>query len=354
MIRQRVIALLVFTSACSAPGPAPDIAEAERHRKRGDDEAALAAYQRAQTTCLDIRDRQRRREACADAHLGRAELLVDLDRRTEAAEAFERAISAMTEHRAARARATLRAGQLRLDLGDEVRAYELLWRVVTDFPEEAFAADALKLVLRDGRRRDANQLYNVLMELAARLGPTPLGDNLLFALADLAENERDEPATARALYDRLISAHPQSGLFDDSLWHGARISRQLGDGQGAAERLRRLLATREVAFGAGSYFSVWLDNGQLELGRVLRDDLGDHAGAVRAFARLAEDYPASTLKDDALWETAQTQVSASQPDKACKTLAKLARLYPDSRWQLDRAPTLASDLGCAKPASVSD
>ena len=34
------------------------------------------------------------------------------------------------------------------------------------------------------------------------------------------------------------------------------------------------MATREVSLMVGSYFSVWLDDAQLLLGRILRDDLG--------------------------------------------------------------------------------
>jgi hypothetical protein len=37
---------------------------------------------------------------------------------------------------------------------------------------------------------------------------------------------------------------------------------------------RNELATREVAFGAGSYFSIWLDDAQLELGKILLERFG--------------------------------------------------------------------------------
>ncbi|HKE14768.1 MAG TPA: tetratricopeptide repeat protein [Kofleriaceae bacterium] len=336
----------VAIAACSGAPRLDELDRAESRERAGDDQAALRAYLAAQTTCRRIDDPPRRRAACADAHLGRAELLVDMGREREAAAAFERAALALADDPAPRARALLRAGQLHLDLGDDRRAYEQLWRVVTEAPEQAFAADALALVLRDGRRRDPDELYGVLADLYGRMADTEIGDNLLFALAQLAEEERRDPRLALSFHDTLASHYPKSGLRDDSLWRGARLARQIGDGAGAARRLRALLATREVAWGAGSYFSVWLDDAQLELGRVLRDDLHRPRAALDAFARLPRDYPASVLRDDALWERAQTFQQMGDARRACAALVELGRRFPDSRWLLTAAPASQRALGC--------
>jgi tetratricopeptide (TPR) repeat protein len=339
---------LVVIAACSGAPRLGELDQAESRERAGDDEAALRAYLAAQTTCRRIDDPLRRRASCADAYLGRAELLVDMGRRAEAAAAFERAAASLADDPAPRARALLRAGQLHLDLGDDRRAYELLWRVVTEAPEQAFAADALALVLRDGRRRAPDQLYGVLADLYGRLADTEIGDNLLFALAQLAEEERRDPRLALSFHDTLARRYPKSGLRDDSLWRGARLARGLGDGAGAARRLRALLATREVAWGAGSYFSVWLDDAQLELGRVLRDDLRRPRAALEAFARLPRDYPASILRDDALWERALTFQQLRDTRRACASLDELGRRYPDSRWLVAAAPAQRQALGCPR------
>ncbi len=343
----RALLAAALLAACAAPRPLPDLAEAERMHRAGDDEGALIAYRRAQESCKRERDALRRRAACSEAHNGRAELLVDLGRTEQAIEAFDLAARALAgESPAAAARATLRSGQLRLDRGDDVAAYQRLWAVVTSWPDEAFAGDALVVLLRDGRARDADQLYQVLAQLDARIGSSEIGDNLLWAMADLAEHEKQDPGLARGHLDRLIATHPKSGLVDDARWHGARLSRALGDPAGAAERLRALLATREVAWGAGSYFSVWLDDGQLELGRVLRDELGKPADALAAFERLPRDYPASVLIDDALWERAVTLERMGQAGRACAVLAELHRKHPDSRWELEKAPRKRATLAC--------
>ena len=168
-------------------------------------------------------------------------------------------------------------------------------------------------------------------------------------MAELAEEDRRDPRLARSHLDALAAGYPRSGLRDDAWWRAARLSRRLGDGEGAARRLRALLATREVAWGAGSYFSVWLDDAQLELGRVLRDDLGRPGEAIAAFARLPRDYPASVLRDDALWERAVTHDRMRDPARACAALTELAVRHPDSRWQLTDGPALARRLACPRP-----
>ncbi|HWM87076.1 MAG TPA: tetratricopeptide repeat protein, partial [Kofleriaceae bacterium] len=341
-----LIAGAAASIACSGAPPLAELEQAEKRERAGDDQAALRAYLAAQSTCRRIDDPLRRRAACADAHLGRAELLVDMARERDAVVAFERAAVVLTDDEAARARATLRAGQLHLDLGHDALAYQHLWRVVTDYPEQAFAADALVLLVRDGRRRDASQLYQVLVELYERQAGTEIGDNLLFALAQLAEEERGDARLALSFYDTVAARYRKSGLRDDSLWRGARLARKLANPAGAERRLRLLLDTREVAWGAGSYFSVWLDDAQLELGRVLRDDLGRKQAALDEFARLPRDYPASILRDDALWERALTFEQIGDAGRACASLAELARHHPESRWELEQAPSRRRKLGC--------
>ena len=204
--------------------------------------------------------------------------------------------------------------------------------MVTDWPDEPIATAALRALLDDGRHRDPRALADQLAKLLTALAETQLADNLLWSLADLDAHELANPAAARALYDRIPTDYPDSGLRDDARWLAANLSRELRDPQGAVARLRGLLATREVAFGAGSYFSIWLDDAQLLLGQILRDDLHDLAGAAAAFRKLPADYPASILRDDALYELAVTLQQAGDPAGACAATAALAKLEPDSKY----------------------
>jgi TolA-binding protein len=341
------LALVLFTlAACSAPAQIRDLREAEAHERGGRHYDALLSYDRAMQSCEKIDNRRRRRQSCAAAYLQRAELLVTLDRSAEAIAAYHEAEHSLKHITPAAAQACYSAALLYLKSDDLENAYRYLWRTITNYPNEAFAADALKRILRDGKVRAPEQLHKELVGLNKVLVESLIADNILHALANLEEHQLSDPASALKRYDTLVKRYPSSGLFDDSLWHGARLSRQLGDPKGAVKRLRTLVATREVAFGAGSYFSVWLDNGQLELGIILRDDLKDYKAAIKAFATLPSDYPASILRDDALYERALTKGRAGLKEGACKDLAKLNKKYPESKYTLSAVPKLRSELAC--------
>ncbi len=340
------IASWLVVAGCSAPATLRALDEAERLEKSGKHEAALLQYDQALESCKTINSARLRRRDCAAAHLHRAELLVTLERIPEAVAAYEAIEAALPDNPTASAEGLYRAGRLRLRNGDDVGGYKQLWRCVTDYPNEQFAGDALRTIVTDGRARNAQQLYDVLRDLASGLETTRVGDNIWFHLADLAATEQKDLRAALAHYDQVWRSYATSGLFDEALWRSAALAATLGDHKGATERLRRLLATREVALGAGSYFSVWLDDAQLELGKILRDGLSDHDGAERAFTQLPRDYPVSILRDDALFELALTRAKSKKASAACATLEQLGRDWPDSSYQLEKAPALKLELGC--------
>jgi TolA-binding protein len=336
MIRALVVCLLAC--GCSAAVTLDELKTAERRADAGDTEGALAAYREAQAKCGALQPKRRAKAACAEAFLGEAEALEHAATsghasRTQAAIDTYLAIPArLSGDPTTAAVAVYRAGQLLLHDKQVTGAWTALWRVVTDYPDEAPAGDALSTLVTDGRGRNARELAEQIAKILTPLAETEVADNLVWALADLTEHELANPAAARALYDRIPVDYPKSGLRDDARWHGARISRALGDPSGAVQRLRGLLATREVAIGAGSYFSIWLDDAQLELGKILRDDLHDLPGAEKAFRKLPKDYPASILRDDAQYELAVTLDRAGDHPGACRTLAELAKQTPDSKY----------------------
>jgi tetratricopeptide (TPR) repeat protein len=324
-------AALLVLAACSAPATLPELKTAEARADQGDVEGALAAYRQAQVKCHELRPQRRAKAACGEALLGEAEVLEHAGR-PEAIETYLAIPTKVRDDDATASIATYRAGTLLLAAGNTEAAWTALWRVITEWPDEGTAADAVKTLLDDGRRRDARALGEQIANLTSTLASTQVADNLLWTLADLTEHELANLEGARALYDRIPLDYPQSGLRDDARWHAARISRAMKDPQGAVTRLRALVATREVAFGAGSYFSIWLDDAQLELGRVLRDELADLPAAMAAFRKLPKDYPASILKDDALYELAITQDKAGDHAGACESLKKLVKQAPDSKY----------------------
>jgi tetratricopeptide (TPR) repeat protein len=327
-----IVAVVAVVAACSAPATMSELHVAERRSDAGDVDGAVAAYRAAQHKCAQLRPPRRAKAACADALLGEGEALERGNRTRAAIDVYLAIPPRLTDDTATASIAVYRAGELLLREKDTVAAWTALWRVVTDWPDEATAADALRSLLSDGRGRDARALAEEMQKLLTSLAETDVADNLAWSLADLEEHELGNPLAARAYYDRIPTDFPNSGLRDDARWHAARLSRKLGDPKGAVARLRGLLATREVAFGAGSYFSIWLDDAQLELGVVLRDDLADYPAAIAAFQRLPADYPASILKDDALYELAVTEDKAGHHDRACAALARLAKLDAESKY----------------------
>jgi tetratricopeptide (TPR) repeat protein len=322
-------ALLLW--ACTASAPLPDLIAAEHSARAHDWDGAIAKFRAAQVSCLRLTPPRRARAACSEALLGEGETLDDAGRAPDAIAVYL-AIPPRAPDDATAATATYRAGTLLLRAHREVEAWTALWKVVTDWPDEPTAADALQTLVEDGRKRDARALADQLAKLLTSLAETKVGDNLLWWLADLDEHELARPDTARTLYDRIPTDYPQSGLRDDARWRGANLSRTLGDSPGAVARLRLLLATREVSLLAGSYFSIWLDDAQLLLGQILRDDLHDARGAIAAFRKLPKDYPQSVLRDDALYELAVTLASTGDHTAACTAVRDLVKLEPDSKY----------------------
>jgi tetratricopeptide (TPR) repeat protein len=341
-MRALLFALLV---GCSASATLPDLAAAERRADQGDIEGALTDYRSAQVSCKRLRPERRAKQACSEALLGEAQTLERAGRTNDAIIAYQQIPAKAPDDPMTAATATYRAGELYFDAKSDVEAWTLMWRVVTDYPDEGVAADALKRIVDDGRHRNAQQLADEIAKILTPLAGTEVADNLLWSLAEINEGELGRPDAARDYYDRIPAGYPKSGLRDDARWHAARLSKQLGDYKGAVERLRALLATREVAFGAGSYFSVWLDDAQLELGRILRDNLNDLAGAAGAFEKLPKDYPASILKDDALYELAVTRQKMGDTAAACRAIAKLKKDDPDSKY-VDDASAIGAELKC--------
>ena len=330
-MRAAVLALVGVVSGCSAPATLSELTVAEHRADAGDIDGALASYRAAQARCGALRPPRRATAACSEALLGEAEVVEHAGRTQPAIDTYL-AIPTRTADPTTSAIALYRAGELLLRDHQVTPAWTALWRVVTDYPDEPTAGDALRTLLRDGRRRDPHALADAMARVLTQHAETQLADNLLWSLAELEEHELANPEAARALYDRIPVDTPASGMRDDARWRGARISQQLGDPAGAVARLRGLLATREVAWFTGSYFSVWLDDAQLLLGQILRDELHDLPGAIAAFRKLPTDYPASILRDDALYELAVTLDRAGDHAAACAALVQLGRDFVDSKY----------------------
>lgn len=247
------------------------------------------------------------------------------------------------------ARALVRAGALAHErLGDDGGAAALAWRCVERYPDEIAAGDALALAIRVDEPRGWEALSAHLERLAATLRSDDVGDNLVYERGLLLARHGEAPE-AVALFDALADGWPHSSLRDDGLWRAAGLLRARGDFQGALARLRRILSTRKDALVTGSYNYLQLDDAQLLLGQIYLDDLHDAAHAAEAFTTLADDYPESVLRDDALLELARARVAQHDTAGACRALGRLLRQFPDGN-RVRAARARQTELGCSQRA----
>jgi TolA-binding protein len=349
-VRTFVAGLLL--AGCSGLPLPSDMEQAQKLEAAGPPEQALAAWSAIRAGCATPDARPH--DDCGLAAVREAQLYERVGRDADAAAAWEALPSRTRDPRKA-ARALTRAAEIVAGkLGDPARGANIAWRCVEKYPEEVPADDALAIALRIERARDGKALIDRLDTLAARYQQTEIADNLLFeaAVTALAIGDRQG---ALARWDDLARRFPRSPLADDANWRAAAQLRENKDFRAAVRHLERILQTRKDALIVGSYNSLYLDDAQLLVGQIQLDDLHDPAQAIRAFALLADDYPDSTLRDDALFELARAHLAAHTPpgdadrDAACRALARLLARFPDGN-RARAARDRRAELACPAPA----
>jgi TolA-binding protein len=299
---------------------------------------------------IDVRCQTERlgHDDCALATVRLAELHESAERWTEARAAWLRAADRATQSRTA-ARALARAAEVahaRLAQDDGPDGAETLaWRCVERYPDEIASDDALKLGIRVAEARDWQALEAKLAALQPRVVKFDVGDNVLYERALLLVR-RERTAEAIGLFDQLAQAYPRSSLRDDGLWRAAGILRQQGDYQGALARLQGILSTKRKALIVGSYNYLQLDDAQLLTGRIWLDDLHDPVRAAKAFERLADEFPDSVLRDDALFDLARARQQQHDTAAACLALGRLLQQFPDGN-RVRPARALRVELNCS-------
>src|SRR5262249_53669637 len=160
---------------------------AEQRADAGDVDGAVTAYHAAQARCGGLRPVRRARAACGEALLGEAEVLEHAGRTPPAIATYLAIPARAGDDRTTAATAASGAGARLLAEPEVAAAWTALWRVATDYPDEPIAGDALRVLVNDGRHRDARALSDELARLLTPLAETQVADNLLWSLADLAE-----------------------------------------------------------------------------------------------------------------------------------------------------------------------
>ena len=337
----RAAALVALVAAGCSGAPLPADFSRAQSLESTDPARARALYDALDTRCKSERLSH---DDCALVAVRVAELDEAAARWSDAERAWLHAADVTKQPRTA-ARALHRAADVaHVELHDDSAAAALAWRTVESYPDELAAGDALALAVRIDEARDWQALATRLAALYPRVVKFDIGDNVLFERGMLL-SRHDRATEAIAIFDELADAYPHSSLRDDGLWRSAELLRASGDFDGALRRLRRILASRKDALITGSYNYLQLDDAQLLVGRIYLDDLHDPARAAEAFALLADDYPESVLRDDALYDLARAKREQRDVPAACRALARLIKQFPDGN-RVRAARALMQELAC--------
>ncbi|MCC6557318.1 MAG: tetratricopeptide repeat protein, partial [Polyangiaceae bacterium] len=211
--------------------------------------------------------------------------------------------------------------------------WAMLLEATRKHPAHGLARNALRrLAEREAERGGPAAEAAWLRAQAPALRGTDLDQDVRYRLGLALEESGDHEGAIRELV-AAARAHPYpaGSLTDHALFRAAKIAEALDRPEEAIGYLRELLAPREPA-STGSYERVLFDDAQLAIATIYRDRLRDRAAARRELHALYERFPASLLRDDALWNEALLWREDGRADEACGVAARLARELPDSRY----------------------
>ena len=330
---------ILFAAAvvcCSAPSLPSQYREAQQHELKGRLEKALAMYTRVSREAAKANVR-------ALAGVRRAKILLELGRLREAVAAYLSVANGPGKGKRIGARSLYRAACIRKDrLKETDKALVLFKQVVDLYPDKVAADDALIHIVRIYRAR--NRLPQLVLYLKSRFHRhrnRDVADNLLYVAAQVYEKHVGDYKSAVFLYEQIVKERPDGPLVDDANFHAAALYRKLGKPMRAIVCYQRILSTKADAWVVGSWNSVFLDNAQFQTGMIYLEDLRDLSKAVATFRRLVNDFPSSTLRDDALWWIALTELRRGRIKAAVKAHAELKRMFPDSRFAKELKPLRA-------------
>lgn len=316
------------------------LAEGERHHLHGRYGEAADAWARAAEE--------------ADRRVDRDEALYRRSRALRRAERYAEAVAALDAIVATRppsrrtARALLDASRLRLQhLGERDAAREGFLRIAREFSEQGPAGRALYWLLRMDEQDGGGAA--VLARLDALIGEpalvaSPLGDDLLAKAGEVRLESGDRAGARRAL-ERLVAEHPypRGHRWDDAIVRLAEMDVEDGQPARAVERLEAMLERSETTTVVGSYTLPTFAQAQLTIARIQRDHLRDPGAAAASFRAVADDFPTSLLRDDALLELAEMQWEQGQRDDACDLFDRIVEDF-----ELGRARRRAAALSAER------
>jgi tetratricopeptide (TPR) repeat protein len=232
-------------------------------------------------------------------------------------------------------RALYDAGRLAEEEGRVDEAIALWRRLIRDEPASAMAEVAVRWLYQVHEERGDGAGFEALVGEELGRGMERDVDLVSALLLWRARARAAQGRTREAEADLELAlercTYPYCVWWDDLPWEGAQIARDEGDYRGALEWIDRLLFWKEECwFFNGSFYSAYFDDAQRLKAELLRDELGDAAGAAAAFLDL-EEFTDSVLRDDGLYEAAELFLGElGEPGRGCEALRDLVEDYPDS------------------------
>ncbi len=331
--------------------PLPDdLAQAERAEREQDPSSALAFYQSIVEACLR-NPRLEAKDPCGTAAFRRAQILERLQRPSEAASAFVM-VRTLSSDGQTIARALFRAAALYAGpLQKPEAALHLCRQIISRWPDEVAAEDALRLLVEMQENVSAAALADELGQLAATLHAHEIvGSFALYYQARLYEKQ-GQSADALVAYDSIWQRFPRGPLFDDALFAASKLLRAEQNSAEAAKRLERLQDSFRKAIIVGHYNKLLLDDGAILLGQIYLNDLDQPEQAIATLERFVKRQKSSLLGDDALLLMAEAALRrhgesrSAAVHEACAYLGRLRRDYPDGN-SVRRAAAMQLQLGC--------
>ncbi len=314
-----LVVLVGCTPTISQPRGAAHLAAmraASRHTHHGRMEEAAEAYDDASRTAERRVDRD-------EADYRRARTFLRLDRPRDALPILDsiadrRPVSRRT------VRARFDAALIRIDLGELERAHESLLFIVNEHPGDGPASRSLALLMDAKESEPIEARLAFLRSLYERVGSTDLGDDVLHFQAQLLL-EADDRRGAIAALQRIVSDHPypRGQRWDDALWRLADLAEESENYRLAIEHLSRMLQPHELTVTPGSQTLPRMPETRLRIARLYRDRLRDPTRAAEHFRGLVDQFPASTLRDDALYELGVMWLDFGQESEGCAVLSRV-------------------------------
>ncbi|HJL30434.1 MAG TPA: tetratricopeptide repeat protein, partial [Polyangiaceae bacterium LLY-WYZ-15_(1-7)] len=278
-----------------------------------------------------------------EARYRRSRALRRAGRHAEAVEVLD-AIAAREPPSRRTARALFDAALLRMEeLGDRPAALEGFERVLSEHADSGLAGRALHHRLGAFGEGEEATKEAFLRRLDRELAATRLHDDVLWALHDLHAEAEDRAGARRAL-ERIVAEHPypQGHRWDDAILRLAEMDVEDGRPRDAIARLEAMLERSEDTTVVGSYTLPAFIEAQLTIARLHRD-AGDRDAAARAYRAVYDDFPRSTLRDDALTELGEMQLGAGEREAGCETLLEVALEFEVGRARRRAAERLGVD-----------